>query len=106
MRNVDTLECRPASIFDCGSSLWFNVDDYELKHRNFTTKSKQFYENPSKQLLLVDDFSILEEEKLKGFVEDAIAILSQNLMLQARIDMYEKLLSEKVNRLLEIAAFG
>ena len=106
IRNVDTLECRPAPIFDSGNCLWFDVDDHDLKHRTFTTKSKQFYDNFSKQLLLVDDFSILQEEKLKGFVEDAIGILSQNEMLESRIEVYEKLLTERIEWLLSVAAFS
>ncbi len=106
VRNVDTLECRAAPIFDSGNCLWFDVDDYDLKHRTFSTKSKQFYENPSKQLLLVDDFLIVQEEKLKGFVDESIEILSQNPLLESRIEQYEKLLTEKVERLIAIANYA
>ena len=105
VRNVDTLECRPAPIFDTGNCLWFDVDDNDLQHRTFHTNSKQFYESASKQLLLVDDFSILQVEKLEGFVDDAINILSENPLLKTRIEQYEKLLTEKVQHLLAIATF-
>ena len=106
MRNVETLECRPAPIFDSGNCLWFDVDDYDLQHRTFNAKSKQFYESPAKQLLLVDDFSILKKDRLEGFVKDAMAIFSQNPLLKGRLELYEELLTEKVDHLLSVAAFA
>ena len=106
VRNVDTLECRPAPIFDSGNSLWFDVSNTDLKKHTFKTVSKQFYENTSKQLLLVDDFSILSPENLEGFVEEAISVLAKNPLLSGRIALYEKLLTERINHLLTIANFN
>ena len=106
VRNVDKLECRPAPIFDSGNSLWFDVNNSDLEIHTFKTVSKQFYESTSKQLLLVDDFSILSPEKLEGFVEEAIAILSKNPLLSGRISLYENLLTERIEQLLAIANFN
>ncbi len=106
VRNVDTLECRSAPIFDTGNCLWFDVDDYDLKHRTFHTTSKQFYESPSKQLLLVDDFSIVQKDALESFVEEAIEVLLQNPLLANRIEHYKELLTQQVERLVAIASYS
>ena len=106
IRNVHTLGCRPAPIFDSGNSLWFNVSDSDLKTMQPDYKSKQFYESSAKQLLLVDDFSIIDESKLTGFAEEALSILNKNCFISNRLVKYEKYLEERLDRIINIARFS
>ena len=106
IRNVDTLECKPAPIFDSGNCLWFGVSDYDLEHRDLHYKSKQFYESSGKQLLLIDDFSFVSANKLEGFAHEAIAILTGNPLLEGRLELYEKYLTEAISKMLAIAQFS
>ncbi len=64
VRNVHTLEWRAAPLFDTGSSLLCNVDDYDLAHGLYTFKSKPFHEKARKQLLLADELAWLDLEAL------------------------------------------
>lgn len=85
VRNVETLACRPAPLFDASSSLWCNVDDAMLSRGEHGFTSRQFYENPARQLLLVEDFSWFDAVKIEGFVDEAMDILGQNDELEHRL---------------------
>ena len=57
IRNMETLECRPAPIFDSGTSLWCERDLAALMEGDFSFTSKQFEASPARQMLLVEDLS-------------------------------------------------
>ncbi|MBQ9069694.1 MAG: DNA-binding protein, partial [Eggerthellaceae bacterium] len=78
IRNVGTLECRPAPIFDSGSSLWCNVGIAVLESGDLSYACKPFDESPAHQLMLVRDFSWITEKALEGFADEAVGILEQN----------------------------
>ena len=85
VRNVNSLVCRPAPIFDSGSSLWCNISLEELRAGEHNFTSAQFHSSPAKQMLLVEDMGWFDGDKLEGFVDEAIEILSKNDALAARL---------------------
>ncbi len=78
IRNIETLECRSAPIFDSGSPLWCNVATSELATGERSFEGKQFYASPTKQMLLVDDLSWFDISALKWRLERMIAIAKWN----------------------------
>lgn len=106
IRNVETLECRCAPIFDSGSSLWFNVSTSDLAAGEHSFSSKQFFESPAKQMLLVNDFSWLDLSALDGFVDEAMDILTANEALSARLPCIRAALEWRVERMRNIAEWN
>lgn len=106
VRNVETLECRPAPIFDSGSSLWCDVDTSRLEAGEHSFVSRQFYENPAHQMLLVGDMSWLKADALDGFVDEAMGILSANDALAARLPYIREALGWRVRRMIDIAEWA
>ncbi len=106
IRNVETLACRPAPLFDSGSCLWFNTPLADLKRGEFSFQSKQFDPNPARQLLLVDDMSWFEPECLDGFVDQAIEILAANPMLSERLPFIRRSLERRVARIVDIRTWS
>ena len=106
VRNVNTLECRPAPLFDSGSSLWCNRSLEELAAGEHSFVSAQFYASPAKQMLLVDDMSWFDGERLSGFVDEAMGLLSGNGAIISRLLYLEKALTWRVNRMIDIAQWS
>ena len=106
IRNVETLECRPAPIFDSGSSLWCNINLDELEGGQRSFSSRQFYENPGRQLLLVDDYSWFNVSALDGFLDEAMAVLEQNEALEARLPFVRAALQWRLDRIIDIAEWS
>ena len=73
VRNVNSLECCPAPLFDSGSSLWCNRSLEELAAGEHSFVSAQFYASPAKQMFLVDGMSWFDGDKLNGFVDEAMS---------------------------------
>ena len=76
IRNVNTLECRMAPIFDSGSCLWNTVD--VLNRWENTYRSKPFDHIPERQLALVDkwdwyDLSSEKSEQLIDFIKNTLS---------------------------------
>lgn len=103
VRNIETLECRPAPIFDSGSSLWCDVETGALAAGEHSFVSRQFCPNPAHQMLLVDDMSWFCAKAMDGFVDEAIGILSKNDALSARLPHIAKALAWRVGRMIDIA---
>ena len=78
IRNVDTLEVRPAPLFDSGNCLWYNVPTAVLIAGEFGFAAKPFGPDPSVQLALVDSLDWFDSSRLNGFVEEAIKTLSRS----------------------------
>lgn len=106
VRNVETLACRPAPIFDSGTSLWCQTDLADLARGERSFTSKQFFESPARQMLLVDDFAWLDPERLRGFADEALEILAGNDMLANRLPYLEEALSFRIRRILDIAEWS
>lgn len=106
VRNVNTLACRPAPIFDSGSSLWCNISLEELRAGEHSFASAQFYTSPAKQMLLVDDMSWFNGDTLEGFVDETIEILSGNDALTARLPYLKEALTWRLERMIDIAEWS
>ena len=85
IRNVETLECRPAPLFDSGNGLWCEATENAVRTKNFAFRTKPFFEDANRQLRLVNDYSWFNPAALDGFVEQAREILSQNAALESRV---------------------
>lgn len=106
VRNVETLECRCAPIFDSGSSLWHDVSLSKLKAGEHSFESKQFFESPARQLLLVEDMSWVDVDALEGFACQAIGILSDNTALAERLPYVREALEWRIKRIADIVEWG
>ena len=78
VRNVDTLEIRPAPLFDSGNCLWYNVPTAMLVTGEFGFAVKPFGPDPSTQLAFADSLDWFDASHLDGFVDEAVEILSQS----------------------------
>jgi len=105
IRNVETLQCRPAPIFDSGTSLWCKKTLAELKRGDFTFTSRPFNPEPSRQLSLIPDLSWIDVEALEGFVPEAVGILSENSLLAERMPFIEEGLQHRVDRICAIRGY-
>lgn len=106
VRNVETLECRCAPIFDSGTSLWCDVPLARLRDGEHSFESKQFYTSPARQLLLVEDMSWVNIDALKGFAEEAAGILSRNADLGNRLPYIRAALEWRVARIVDIVEWS
>ena len=102
VRDVETLACRPAPIFDSGSCLWVSKTLAELERGDGGFRSKQFEPSPARQLLLVEDMSWFDAADLDGFADEAIAILSANKLLEERVPHIKTLLERRIARMVDI----
>ena len=106
VRNVETLECRPAPMFDTGTSLWCDVELAALERGETSFESKQFEASPARQMLLVEDMSWFDPGALEGFVDEAIEILSGDDAIANRIPYIRKALQHRVSRMISIAEWS
>jgi hypothetical protein len=65
IRNVETLKCRMAPLFDSGTSLW--CDSEVLSFDTTAYRSKPFFRIPEQQLCLAGDLAWYNREQLDGF---------------------------------------
>ena len=86
IRDVETLEYRPAPLFDTGSSLWCRIPTRELQYTPFVFDTRPFFDDANRQLRLVDDASWLDCDKLAGFPEWATDLLEENPAMYGRTD--------------------
>lgn len=70
IRNVETLACRFAPIFDTGTSLWSHVPVREMAQGFFEFKTRPFHASFQRQLHLVLDEAWYHPEALEGFAEE------------------------------------
>ena len=76
IRNVDTLEVRPAPLFDTGNCLWHSKSAQEVGEGDYAFTARPFEVDPLRQLGLVDRISWFDERALIGFVDDAVELLA------------------------------
>ncbi len=102
IRDVETLSCRVAPLFDSGSSLWCDKDDEALLHGDYSFNTKPFHEQPNRQLRLVGDLSWFDPASLDGFAEEARTILSGNPALSRRLDVICEGIQHRIDRLIRM----
>jgi len=107
IRNVETLEyTRIAPIFDSGGCMWFDAESLRIPS-DFDYVAKPFGVSgmsPSRQLRLFCEYEWFNPEKLTGFADEAIAILSRNENIpEHRLDSIKKHLDTNVHDVCEYA---
>lgn len=102
IRNVETLECRCAPLFDSGNSLWCNVPLAQLERKDFRFSTKPFYADSKRQLRLVGDCGWLERGKLDGFAEEAQETLLRNHELSQRVPFIAEGIEYRINRVFDL----
>lgn len=110
IRNVDTLELRPAPVFDTGNCLWYAKTNEEVAASDRTFSARPFGPEPQRQLALVDRVEWFEPAFLDGFVEEAMGILAQSAFASVpeRRAFIEEGLSARVaavSSVMEVLAF-
>ena len=100
VRDVETLECRVAPLFDSGSSLWCDASDERLLAGERGFNAKPFYEDANRQFRLVNDLTWLDPRSLDGFAEEARGILAPNTALERRLDAICDGIQFRIDRLL------
>ena len=78
VRNIDTLELRPAPLFDSGNCLWYEKGVAQIAANDRTFLARPFGPEPERQLALVDAADWFDASALDGFVDEALAILGQS----------------------------
>ncbi len=76
IRNIDTLELRLAPVFDSGNCLWYGKTNNEIYAGDWGFLAKPFGPEPARQLAIVDRAGWFDSDRLTGFVEEAMEILS------------------------------
>jgi len=105
IRNVETLEwIGPAPIFDSGTSLWH--DKLTRAINSFgEIESKPFYNEASKQIELVTDFSRIPFEELELLGNDIREVFVPTEYIdEERIEALVSGVNDRVDKLKEIAA--
>ena len=99
IRNIDTLELRPAPIFDSGNSLWYAKSAADVARRDWTFAARPFGPHPADQLALVDDAQWFDAARLEGFVDEAIELLrgSSHACAPGRLDYIAAGLRERMH---------
>lgn len=110
IRNVDTLELRPAPIFDTGNCLWYAKTDGEVAACDWTFSARPFGPEPQRQLALVDRAEWFEPAFLDGFVEEAMGVQAHSAFASTpeRGPFIEEGLSRRVaavSSVMEVLAF-
>lgn len=76
IRNIDTLEMRPAPLFDSGNCLWYEKTAMQVEADDWSFAAKPFGPDPAANLAQVDATDWFDPRKLEGFVEEAHEILA------------------------------
>lgn len=98
VRNVETLECRVAPLFDTGTSLWCTAQAERLAAGDYHSVAKPFHDEPDRQLRMVHDLLWYCPQALDGFVDEAAAILGENPALADRVDLICCALQDRLAR--------
>ena len=97
VRNVNTLECKWAPIFDTGTSLWTHKLPYELSYGAYNFQSKPFHKDPKRQLEMLCDASWYHPEALEGFSEEVLDFLAKALASEELATAISKGISKRID---------
>jgi len=82
IRNASTLELiNSAPIYDCGTSMWYNVLTTRIPQPIDKTPSKPFKKNHNEQIKLVTSFDWFDKKALSGIDEELRDILSDSITI-------------------------
>ena len=102
VRNVDTLEVRPAPLFDTGNCLWYAKSAADVERADRSYPSRPFDVDPLRQLGLVDRIAWFDERALAGFVDVAVELLagSEHASAGGRLAYIAEGIEERVSELI------
>ena len=105
IRDVDSLDFRPAPLFDTGNSLWYAKTDREIEAFNWTFIARPFAVDVHEQLAYVDDLSWFDPNALRGFADEACEILSESSHANhaKRIDFIREGLNRNISLVIDAA---
>ena len=104
VRNVNTLECRIAPIFDTGNSLWLHASGSSLGAGDFDFEIKPFFPDPNRQLRLVEDYSWLDLDRLDAIPGIVVETLLENPKMNDRAVYIGQAVQQRIDRLKVIAS--
>lgn len=98
VRDVDSLEVRPAPIFDSGNSLWYEKSAAEVAAGDWSFAARPYGPEPERQLALVGSIAWFDPASLEGFVDEAVSLLEKSAQVRVpgRLDYVVAGLRERV----------
>ena len=106
IRNIDTLEIRPAPLFDSGNCLWYEKTPAQVAAGDWSFAAKPFGPDPAANLAQVDMVSWFNPDKLADFVDEAMAILSASFHATqpGRLSYIEQGLQKRIRTVSDVMA--
>ncbi len=106
VRNIDTLEMRPAPLFDSGNCLWYEKTAAQVEACDWSFAAKPFGSDPAANLAQVDVAGWFDPGRLDGFVEEAAGILakSEHVGRGERLGYIEQGLRERVRTVSDVVS--
>lgn len=86
IRNIHDLTWRFAPLFDTGNSLWYDKDESSVARGDYAFVSQPFDGRPARQLMYAADADWFDADRLKGFPEEACALLAEGDLARWRLD--------------------
>lgn len=104
IRNVDTLEMRPAPLFDSGNCLWYEKTASQVSAGDRAFVARPFGPDPARQLAQVDAVDWFDPAGLEGFADEAVGILSasSHVTQPGRLAFIEAGLRERVRAICDV----
>lgn len=106
IRNIDTLEMRPAPLFDSGNCLWYDKTPLQVAAGDWSYVARPFGPDPARNLAQVDAARWFDATALDGFVEEALSILagSAHAAQPGRLAYIERGLRDRVRTVCDVMA--
>ena len=102
VRDIDSLHCRMAPLFDSGNSLWFDKDEYAVARKNWSFVLRPFDMTPNRQLYLAGRMEWLDPASLDGFAEEAVSILEESVFALPRLDYIKEGIESRIVAVLDM----
>lgn len=105
IRDIDTLELRPAPLFDAGNSLWFSKSQREVDADDHLFRALPFGPDVPGALACIDDLDWFDPKALDGFADEACDILraSRHATQPGRLDFIHRGLAANIARVRDAA---
>ncbi len=106
IRNIDTLKMRPAPLFDSGNCLWYEKTPAQVAAGDWSFAARPFGPDPAANLAQVDVLSWFDPDKLSGFVDEAMTILSgsSHATQPGRLSYIEQGLRDRIRTVCDVLA--
>lgn len=102
VRDIDSLHCRMAPLFDSGNCLWFDKDEHAVARKDWSFVSKPFDMTPNRQLYLADRMEWLDPGSLEDFADEAVSILEECIFALPRLDYIREGIESRISAVLDM----